>query len=179
MVEFIKDVQIRIATLSQYYEALDIAREEIYFGSTFLDIKNWMDVNVVSKVRNLYFPCYIAILRGTGEIVGMIQYEAQDIDYQNRQVVISINLLAIKNNFQGRGIGKKLVTLSLKKVIERWTLNKFTTVAVRVETDENRIVARKFYKKVLDKSTETILKDVWGRGEGTVIFVERLWDRNS
>ncbi len=155
-------------------KVLKIAVDEIYYDASLQEISEW--ITAVSDVSgsNLYSPWYTAKNSKTGEIVGFIEYGVQDLDYTDRRVVLNISLLAVKSNSQGRGVGSTLVKTSLDMVCKKWNEHRFKPIMLRVETDEQRQKARKFYEKVLENPQRIIVKDVWRPNVGTVLYFKKL-----
>ena len=72
------------------------------------------------------------------KVVGVIQAEKYRLLFANRKV--DVLALAIDNNYQGLGIGKKLI-----EEVEKWT-KKIGYKTIRLNSGIERINAHKFYK---------------------------------
>lgn len=156
----------------QLSQVATIAVKEIrgYHGASVKEMKKWMKALGKPSKFNPYAQWFVAKLKTTTEIIGFIRWEVYDIDFEKNKVMLMQSWLAIKEKYQGRGIGIKLVKTSLKEVTNYWRRRGREPVMIFVEADEREEKARKFYEKVYEQPDVKILKDVWGPSDGTVFY---------
>ncbi len=97
-----------------------ISKAEIHKCASVGELLEWLESIGATGGDNIYAAWYLAVNRVSREIIGFIRYDAHDFDFENRRVMISISLLAVKKDYHGMGVGTKLIEASLGKICRRW-----------------------------------------------------------
>ena len=90
----------------------------------------------IEEIDNKNEVMYVATI--DDKVVGVIQAEKYRLLYADKKA--NVLALAIDNNYQGLGIGKKLI-----EEVEKWT-KKIGYKTIRLNSGIERINAHKFYK---------------------------------
>lgn len=172
----IKNVEISIRTMKsrELGQIVTIVNKEIYKGASGSELLAWLKSIGSTSGNNIYTPWYVATSQVGDEILGFVRYVAFDFDFEKRRVMIELSLLAIKKEYQGIGVGSKLVEDSLKKLYKRWQGKGVEPVMVMVAADEQNHVARKLYEKIFEKADSILIENVWGPDKGTIFYFKRL-----
>lgn len=168
------EIKVERMKASELNQVAEIAVREIYHGASIAEMKQWIkSVGDPTKV-NPYVQWFVAKLETDSKIVGFVGYDAFDFDFKGNQVMLIQTWLAVDREYHRRKIGTELVKTALKEVCDYWRGAGRKPVMVFVETDEHDQRARSFYEKVYEEPDTKILKDVWGRGGGTVFYFKKL-----
>ncbi len=167
-------VEIERMKKSELSHVVDIARKEIYPGASKNAMSKWIKSLENFHGRNQYVQWYVARIKASNEIVGFVRWLAYDFDFENKRVILMQSWLAVKGEYQHKGVGTQLIQSSLEDVCKYWRKKGVKPVMVFVETDDTMNVARKFYEKVYENPDSVVIKDVWEPGEGTVFYFKKL-----
>ena len=167
-------ITVRKMKTGELGQVAAILKAEIHQHASVGELLEWLRSIGAAGGDNIYAAWYLAVNRASREIIGFIRYDAHDFEFENRRVMISISLLAVKKDCHGMGVGTKLVEASLGKICRRWRTRRIEPVMVIVEADEPNHVARRFYEKVLEKPGSFLIENVWGPDRGTVLYFKKL-----
>jgi ribosomal protein S18 acetylase RimI-like enzyme len=92
--------------------------------------------------------------------------------------MLEIALMAIRNRFQKRRIGKKLLENSLKEMKRYWLKRKLKIVTFFVETDEENEKARRFYEKVIKPSDIITIPNIFNNHKAKIFYFKKLSDNS-
>jgi len=147
-------------------EIAKIARDEV-FGELSLEE---MEDMLKKSGEHPYLQHFIA--EENGGIVGFIGWSFGD--RWDKDITLKISLLAVKRDFQRKGVGKRLIEHSFRLVKAYWQKQGLNIVMLRTETDEANKNAQKFYEKILRPSQKFVVLDVWGPNGGIVFYFKKL-----
>jgi len=147
-------------------EIAKIARDEV-FGE--LSSKEMEDL-LRKRGEYPYLQHFVAEENGT--IIGFISWSFWD--RWDKDIILEISLLAVKRDFQRKGIGKRLIEHSFRSVKAYWQKQGLNIVMLRTETDEANKTAQRFYEKILKPSQKFVVPDVWGPNGGIVFYFKKL-----
>ena len=101
-----------------------------------VETKNDIIKKHIEEIDNKNEVMYVATI--DDKVVGVIQAEKYRLLYADKKA--NVLALAIDNNYQGLGIGKKLI-----EKVEKWT-KKIGYKTIRLNSGIERINAHRFYK---------------------------------
>ena len=159
-------VKIREMKDEEIREIAKIARDEI-FGELSLE-----EMEDLLRKRGEYPYLQHFVAEENGIIVGFISWSFWD--RWEKDIVLEILLLAVKREFQGKGIGRKLIEQSFRRVKAYWQEQGLNIVMFRTETDEANKNAQRFYEEVLKPSQKFLVPNVWGPNGGIVFYFKKL-----
>jgi len=143
-----------------------IARDEI-FGE--LSLEEMQDL-LRKRGEHPYLQHFVA--EESGVIVGFVSWSFWD--RWEKDIVLEILLLAVKREFRGKGIGRKLIEQSFRRVKAYWREQGLNIVMFQTETDEANKNAQRFYEEVLKPSQKFLVPNVWGPNGGIVFYFKKL-----
>jgi len=158
-------VKVRRAKRREFKEILKIEQEEIYPELTIDQLENWTEGEGRFEAQ-----CFISLFKG--KVIGFAIFEIYEI--RGTEIIIQLDAIAIKKEYQGMGFGSKLLTTSLDEAKKHWDSQGFKTVCLMVETGIDE--AGGFYEKVFHNFNfqKTTIKDVWSDGEGIIHYFIHL-----
>ena len=131
--------------------------------------REWIQCNFSAYPRTQLF-----VAEEDGAIVGFIHW-TQKSGFRST-VVLELEQIAVQPEFQGRGIGRQLITKSLPLVRaeldKRGATLKHIMVTTRADND-----AQKLYKKTLGVETEATITDLYSADE--IFMIRRNIDQGS
>lgn len=161
---FNKKIKILRAKKTNLIEISQIASE------TFSGLKDkktsakWIKCNLESFPRTQYF---IAVL--DKQVAGYILWIEKG--GFRKESVFELEQIAVKKEFQGQGIGKKLINDSLIEIKKYLKKRKSSLKIIEVTTGSNNY-AQKLYKDTLGAQPECTIKDFFREDE--VIMISRF-----
>jgi len=157
-------MEIRIRQLgdNELEKSAAIVREEIYDTLTIKEMMSWME----NGIGSFPFCQHFVATAEDEEILGFISWGLYD--RLDPELVLEVNWMAVKHNFQRQGIGESLLLVSLEKVKAYWSQEGLRVRAVMVSTDPS---SAGFYRKVLPPPIqERRFINVWGDEEPMIMF---------
>ena len=159
---------------AEFNQVVDIARKELYKGTSISILRRWMKSLEDFHGRNQFVQWYIARHKESNKIVGFIRWLAYDFDFVAKKVMLMQSWLAVKREFQRKQIGTQLVEFSLSDICNYWRGKGVEPVMLFVEADETAHGARKFYEAVYGNLNSIVLRDVWEPSEGTIFYFKKI-----
>ncbi len=130
------------------------------------DLKNarkWINSNFNAYPRMQYF-----VAKSGKNILGYILWIEKG--GFRKQAVFELEQIAVKKEFQSKGIGKKLINESFSKIKKYLKKQKRSLKLVQISTGTENI-AQRFYEKTLKAKPECKIKDFYRSDE--VIMIAR------
>lgn len=122
------------------------------------EIQLWMEG------EGIFAPQSFVALRDE-KVVGFTVFEIYEI--KDNEIIISLDAMAIKREFQNQGIGRYLLEKSLEQVKKHWEKNfKAKGLIIETGTDE----AGGFYEKVFSSFQKKVFEKTWSDGKGIIIY---------
>lgn len=159
-------IKIREVQDGEMGEIAKIARDEI-FGE--LSSEEMEDL-LMKSGEYPYLQHFVAEENGT--IVGFISWSLWD--RWERDIVLEIPLLAVKRDFQRKGIGRRLIEHSFRRIKAYWEKRGLNIVMFRTETDEANKNAQRFYEKVLRPTQKFLVPNVCPPNGGIIFYFKKL-----
>ena len=157
-------MEIQKATEENLNEISQIAAENFKGFDGISKAEKWIDCNFGAFPRMQYF-----IAQNDGKVLGYALWVEKG--GFRKESVFELEQLAVKKEFQGKGIGTQLIEKSLleiKKYLEgRGDKLKLVEVTTGIEN-----AAQRLYKKTLGAEAECVVKDFF-RGD-EVIMIARF-----
>jgi ribosomal protein S18 acetylase RimI-like enzyme len=152
-------------------EIAKIAHEEIYDEIPLNEIEKW-----IKNIGNFpYVQHFVA--EENNQILGFITWLL--FDRYGNEIMLEIALMAIRNRFQKRRIGKKLLENSLKELKRYWLKRKLKIVMFFVDTDEENEKARRFYEKVIKPSDIITIPNIFYNHKAKIFYFKKLSDNSQ
>ncbi|MFT6909796.1 MAG: ribosomal protein S18 acetylase RimI-like enzyme [Oleiphilaceae bacterium] len=148
----------------RFMEKADLEGAASVHKLAFIRQKNsleWIQCNFNAFPRFLNF-----VAEKNGEVVGYIIW-VQKSGFRP-EAVIELEQLAVLPNFQGQGIGRKLINESLPLVKNQLLLNGSTLKHIIVTTRADNF-AQQLYKKTLGVEIESTIKNLYSADEVLMI----------
>jgi ribosomal protein S18 acetylase RimI-like enzyme len=150
-------------------EAIRIEHKELYQSLTEKQLMDW------EKDRRMFAPLYFVAKDGEKTVGFIVLYPYEIME---KEVIFEVSVLAVQKEYQGRGIGTKLLRNALLKAADQWKEYGYKLKGALVLMDDDRDI-HCFYehafrlddppwKKV--NTSEITLKNVWSNGEGLILF---------
>jgi len=159
-------IKIREIKDEEIGEIAKIARDEVFGELSSEEMEDLLR----KSGEHPYLQHFVAEENST--IVGFISWSFWD--RWDKDITLEISLLAVKRDFQRKGIGKRLLEYSFRLVRAYWQKQGLNIVMLRTETDEANKNAQKFYEKNLKPSQKFVVPDVWRPNCGIVFYFKKL-----
>jgi ribosomal protein S18 acetylase RimI-like enzyme len=134
-----------------------IVQKEVYNELSQDEMEDWLK----NSANPPYLQSFVAE-RIDREVVGFISWSLSDM--RDKQIIMEIDMIAVKAEYQRKGIGSKLLQKTFEKVRNLWKKGDLEVVTIRTETDGDNRMARNFFSKILDRLgdiRETTTPRVW------------------
>lgn len=157
------DVIIREMERKELKRIIKIQQKELYPELEDWQIKQW------TEGEGIFAPKSFVVLRDE-KIIGFIIFEIYEVKRVENinEIIISLDSIAISEDFQKEGIGKKLLKEGLEKAMNYWDGKGFKVKGLIVETGTEE--ATGFYEKVFSSFEKRIFPNIWSDEEGIVHF---------
>lgn len=142
----------------QLKTVMEIEQKELYLELKREQIQQWMEGEGVFAPQS-----FVALLNG--EIVGFCVFEIYEIN--GKEIIVSLDAIAIKKLYQKKGIGRYLLEISLKQARKYWE-KEFKVKGLIIETGTDE--ATGFYEKVFSSFQKRVFPGIWSDGKGMVHY---------
>lgn len=142
--------------------------KEIYDDIPFDRVYKW--------IANAYWPpnefnqWFVLTLNTT--IIGAICWSIYD--QYGSKVILNISWLAITEEYQGQGFGKKLWDESFQQVCQGLKERGLKASLVIVQVDEENVKALRYFRKRLRNPTEVFVPNVWSGQNGVYFLFKKI-----
>ena len=159
----VKDnVIIRKMGRKELKEVMKIEQKELYSELEDWQLQQWVDGDGIFALQS-------SVVLKDGKVIGFTVFEIYEV--KDNEIIISLDAMAIKREFQNQGIGRCLLETSLEQVIKHWEKNfKVKGLIIETGTDE----AGNFYEKVFSSFEKKVFEKTWSDGKGIIIYFVRL-----
>ena len=130
--------------------------KEVYPELIVKDLKNWL------TGEKPFVQRFVAEFEK--KIVGACSLGAYDV--RKKEVILDLYVIVVLPQWRRKGVGEKLLEISLEKTRKHWLKQGFKTRAPLIETSEAMI----FYEKVLTSFKKVRFEGVWGDGKEVVFY---------
>lgn len=157
----VKEITVKAMTYSECEAVAEIA-SKIFSGMPTKTLAlAWIFCNFAARPRMQYF-----VAKRGKEIIAYILWVEKGGFRRNS--VWELEQIAVKGNFQGKGIGSKLIKDSLEKIklLLKRRGAKLKLVEVTTGSDNE---ARKLYEQTLDAKLECVIEDIF-RGDEAILI---------
>lgn len=151
-------MNIRLMEQSDLTAAAEIYQATFVRQSHSLE---WLQCNLNALPRYMMF-----VAQSDNEILGFITW-AQKSGFR-REVVLELELLAVKPNCQGKGVGKKLIVDSLP-LVKTLLANKDAVLKHVLVTTRADNYAQELYKNALGAKIEATISNLYSADEVLMI----------
>ena len=144
-------------------EVMEIEHEVLYQELEKSQIRQWVEG------EGIFAPQSFVMLIDK-RIIGFTVFEIYEIKRVDgvNEIIISLDAMAISEDFQKKGNGKKLLKESIERAKDYWNTRGFKVKGLIIETGTNE--ATGFYKKVFPSFKKRVFPDIWSDGEGIVHY---------
>lgn len=154
-----EEVTIRETKKKERNEVREIQHKVLYPELTALQNKEW------NEGEGVFSPQSFVVLL-SGEIVGFSVFEIYEV--KANEIIITLDAIAIKKDFQNQGIGKILLKEATEKAKNYWDGKGFRARGLIIETGTDE--AGNFYEKVFPSFQKKVIEKTWIDEEGIIIY---------
>ena len=158
-------IKIRIAKENEIDEISELVRDEIFDELSIKEMKEW--IRGSGWPSNPFVWWFVAERKG--ELVGCFRVAVHDLDCQ--EVVLLSSWIAIKSQYQHKGIGTQLWQRAIEIVKNYWQKRNKKIVSVITDTGIENKIAQNFYKKLGFKKVAFL--SIWQEGK-SIFFIKKL-----
>jgi ribosomal protein S18 acetylase RimI-like enzyme len=160
----VENEKLKIGEMSSMFEMEAYRIHKLCFKRQ-KDSEKWISAN-----RNAYpmTLCSVGVI--DSRVVGFIIWE-QKSGFR-KQIVLELKQMAVHPDFQGRGIGKKLIEYTFRKHEYYFSLDKRKVKGVMVTTRADNIPAQKSYARTLGVKIVATIPKLFSADE-VIMFAKR------
>lgn len=161
------DVSIRKMGRKELKEVMEIEHEVLYQELEKSQIRQWVEG------EGIFAPQSFVMLIDK-RIIGFTVFEIYEIKRVDgvNEIIISLDAMAISEDFQKKGNGKKLLKESIERAKDYWNNRGFKVKGLIIETGTDE--AGGFYEKVFSSFKKKVFEKTWSDGKGIIIYFVSL-----